>query len=118
MMTTEPTDIFFGDDDYPFAFGWPEIEELERVTNKGIPQLLQEFASGLTEDTPYRWTITDVKNTIRVGLVGGGMNPKRAKELVETYLLKHGLTEARIIAMEAFYNLFGSDEDAENGNRE
>jgi hypothetical protein len=69
----------WADGDYLFALKLKQIEELQRLCRAGLGEIAQRLFSG-------RWYAADVVETIRLGLIGGGLPPARARELVETYV--------------------------------
>lgn len=93
----------WADGGYLFALKVPQIDELQRVTAKAvaeamtasgvpttaIPKAILEACgigsiwSRLASGTYFR---SDVAETIRLGLIGGGMDAVRAKTMVETYV--------------------------------
>ena len=83
---------FFGDAEHPFALTPPLILELERATDAGIGRLATRLFN-------REFAYADVKETIRLALIGGGMDPKRALELVETYVAGRPLIHGYEIAV-------------------
>lgn len=71
--------IAFGDGDYLFKLPLKWIKELERSTDSGIGGLFLRF-------TTYQFSVTDICETIRCGLIGGGMDPVEAMVMIETYV--------------------------------
>ncbi|CAN7431842.1 gene transfer agent family protein [Rhizobium rhizogenes] len=69
----------WADDDYVFRLGWGELEELQETCNAGPYVILAR----LYDDT---WRIGDIANTIRLGLIGGGMKPVDALKKVRAYV--------------------------------
>ena len=69
---------FFGDGERDFALSPELILELERKTNAGIGALCQRVFA-------RQFHFTDLSETIRLALIGGGEDPKRAQELVTVY---------------------------------
>jgi len=69
---------FFGDAEHTFCLTDPMIEELERLTGSGIGALFIRLVGN-------QFHIGDIMSVIRLGLIGAGMDPKRAQELVSTY---------------------------------
>jgi hypothetical protein len=61
---TPPLD--WADSTYEFALGWGELGELQDACNQ--------------------WRLEDVVTTIRLGLIGGGVEPPKALALVRTYV--------------------------------
>lgn len=82
---------FFGDAEHDFALPPERILELERATGAGIGALSRRVFAG---DFGFR----DLRETIRVGLVGGGMAPQAAAELVALYVDGRPLDEAHPVA--------------------
>ncbi len=70
----------FADGDYEFRLGWGQLSELQEKTDCGPYFLLSRIDSG-------EWRIEDISETIRLGLIGGGMVPKDALGLVKRYVL-------------------------------
>ncbi|MCE7029535.1 gene transfer agent family protein [Jiella avicenniae] len=75
-MTTHRA--FFGDAHYDFALKAPQIAELQHLCGAGIGTLCQRIFRG---DFAY----SDLVETIRLALIGGGLDPQRAAELIEVY---------------------------------
>jgi len=73
-----PHVAFFGDAERTFKLTPALLVEFERLVGAGAWGTARRmFASEATT--------TEVRETIRLGLIGGGETPKRAAELVETY---------------------------------
>lgn len=86
-------DLFFGDDTYPFALTDQMIEELERKQGVGIGALYQRCVR-------MEFSITDLAQIIRLGLVGGGMAPERAAQLTSTYASNRPFEELYPLALD------------------
>lgn len=71
--------LFFGDAEYLFSLKVAQIEELERVCNASIFDIVQRVLSGHA-------FLCDIRGTIRLGLIGGGMPPVRAEQLQKLYV--------------------------------
>lgn len=69
----------FGDGSHQFRLAMGQLEELQEKTGVGPFVLLTRFQS-------QEWRIQDVSNTIRLGLVGGGMEPIAALNLTRRYV--------------------------------
>jgi len=69
---------FFGDGEHTFALTDDMITELERITDLGIGALYQRAALG-------QFKLADLVETIRLGLIGGGLSPEQAMTLTDTY---------------------------------
>ena len=96
-------DLKFADSEYHFALLLPQIFELERTCGsadaegfrrgKSIFQIYEEISAGLglgIDDAPVfigggKANAKDIRETIRLGLIGGGLSPIDAKQLVDDY---------------------------------
>lgn len=96
-------DLKFADGEYHFALLLPQIFELERNCGgtdaegfrrgKSIFQIYEEISAGLglgIDDAPVfigggKANAKDIRETIRLGLIGGGLSPIDAKQLVDDY---------------------------------
>jgi len=76
--TAEVT-LFFGDSDHKFAMRIGELMELDQKFELGPLVMFK----GLSEGT---WRAPWVREIIRIGLIGGGMIPSRASDLVKRYV--------------------------------
>lgn len=77
---------FFGDGEKTFAIVGQEVE-LERKTGAAIGAIYTRVMTG-------SFQYADIIETIRLGLIGGGMSPKDAHELVEAYARPTPIIEA------------------------
>jgi hypothetical protein len=84
------------------------ILELERKTGAGIGALATRvFAKQFSQ--------TDIVETIRLALVGGGMEAKRAAELVATYADRPLNENCALAAKILERRLFGTPNEKNNG---
>lgn len=68
-----------GDDGaYPFDLRLGEVQELEAKCGAGLPELFERLSTS-------RWRFSDIRETVRLGLIGGGMTPAAALTLVKRY---------------------------------
>ncbi|MET3924606.1 gene transfer agent family protein [Devosia sp. 2618] len=74
---TPPLD--WADGTYEFALRWGELAELQDVCNAGPFVIVARLASS-------QWRVEDVSTTIRLGLIGSGVEPAKALQLVKTYV--------------------------------
>lgn len=72
-------ELDWADGAYRFALPLAQLEELQRICDAGPLVILTRLRSGL-------WQLADVHQTIRLGLIGGGMAPVEAMRLVKTYV--------------------------------
>ena len=107
-MTSHQT--FFGDAEYSFRLTAPLIIELERATGTGIGALCARlFAKQFSQ--------TDITETIRLALIGGGTDPKRAVQIIASYAVDRPLSEIYPLAVAILDDLwFGQpNHEAVNG---
>lgn len=71
--------LTWGDGDYVFRLAWGEIVMLQEATDSGPPEILKR----LEQD---RWRVEDISSIIRIGLIGGGLEPIQALKLTRTYV--------------------------------
>ncbi|MGE0213997.1 MAG: gene transfer agent family protein [Parvibaculaceae bacterium] len=81
----------FGDGTYPFALTWGGLMELQEKCDAG-PFVIYDRLANLT------CKVEDIREPIRIGLIGGGMQPVPALKLVQQYVEKRPLVENRIVA--------------------
>lgn len=96
---------FFGDGEKTFAFPTRElIEELQRKTGQPIGALFRRFR---TSD----YSLSDVFEVLRLGLIGGGTTPAEADQLVKVYAIGRPLAEVFAVADGVIAALwFGNEE--------
>lgn len=78
----------WGDGEYLFKLRIKEIGELQRLSGVGIGEIAMRVIRGQAY-------ITDIYDTIRLGLIGGGQSAVRAKELVDLYVEGRPLADFR-----------------------
>ena len=101
----------FGDNEYTFALTWAGAQEWEEKTGRS---LYQTFDAMVATKAGF---VSDVKEIIRISLIGGGMAPADAFRLVKQYVECRPLSESLPVALaaaEAF--LFGTDDEPETAN--
>lgn len=72
-------DLDFGDGTHRFRLALGELEELQEKTGIGPFLLWQRLLHG-------EWRTADVRETLRLGLIGGGMEPVAALNLIRRYV--------------------------------
>ncbi|TMI98480.1 MAG: gene transfer agent family protein [Alphaproteobacteria bacterium] len=84
-MPTGTIDLDFGDAKYPFCIAkHAQIFELQdKCADREGPSGPLKILRRLSDNS---WTLQDVRETIRLGLIGGGMPPPDALKLVRRYL--------------------------------
>ncbi|SKA31012.1 gene transfer agent family protein [Consotaella salsifontis] len=83
--------LAWGDGEYPFRLGLAEMGELEDKRDAGVWSLLQRLRDG-------ECRTQDVVETIRLGLIGGGVTPVEALKKVRVYCEERPIEESRIVA--------------------
>jgi hypothetical protein len=106
-MSRDATVTFdWADGTYRFSLKWGQLAELQDKCEAGPYVVLQRLHSGA-------WRIEDISNIIRLGLIGGKMEPVAALKLVRTYVEARppmeNLVPAQVILSAA---LMGAPEEA------
>jgi len=69
----------WADGTYTFRLAWGELEELQEQCDAGPYVIFDRLQT-------RQWRIQDISNVIRLGLIGGGMEPVKALKLVRRYV--------------------------------
>lgn len=69
----------FADGSYKFRLAWGQLAELQEKCDAG-PYVVFERLNNRS------WRINDIRETIRIGLIGGGTTPSQALTLVRRYV--------------------------------
>jgi hypothetical protein len=85
-------ELDFGDGRYPFRLAWAQLISLQEKTDAGPFMLQQRLLKG-------DWRVQDIAETIRWGLIGGGMVPLEATKLVRLFVETRPLLESLPVAM-------------------
>lgn len=97
---------FFGDAEYVFNLTDDMILELERITGSGVGTLFMRMVAS-------QFHLGDLTAIIRLALIGGGMDPKRAQELISTYAVNRPFDEIFPLALDVLTARWtGADEAA------
>ena len=94
----------FGDGEYDFALTWDGAIEWEEKTSRSLFGTFNHMVANQSGHA------SDVREIIRIALIGGGLAPTESLKLVRRYVENRPLTETipvALSAMEAF--LFGTD---------
>jgi len=96
----------WADGTYTFRLPWGELIMLQEATKCGSFVLLQRIAIG-------GWLVEEISHIIRLGLIGGGMEPVPALKLVETYVEKRPPMESAEMAIKILSEAvgMGNEED-------
>lgn len=111
---------FFGEGDYDFALTIGPAEQLEQVRGDALRKLGFDAGQGaimaiqrrLAEGT---FLIDDVRQTLRLGLIGAGMDREDAYRLVERNLQPGDLIKAAMLAGDVIDALLSGDPDDQPG---
>jgi Phage tail tube protein, GTA-gp10 len=106
-MSRDATVTFdWADGTHSFRLAWGQLGELQEKCDAGPYIVLQRLHSGA-------WRIEDISNIIRLGLIGGKMEPAAALKLVRAYVEARppmeNLVPAQVILSAA---LMGAPEEA------
>ncbi len=98
---------FFGDAEYAFDLVDPEWKYLMQLEEK-VGSLLNYFSRLRLGD----FRVMQLRDTIRLGLIGGGATPRDAENLCKTYFDATPIHEHLAIALSlTAAAMFGTDED-------
>lgn len=79
MSRNARIDLDWADGSYSFRLAWGQLAELQEKTDAGPYVVLQRLYGGT-------WRTEDIREVIRLGLIGGGLEPSAALKLVRTYV--------------------------------
>ena len=109
MSTDARIELDWADGTYAFRLAIGQLAELQDKTDAGPLVLFERLRTGT-------WRVEDITNTVRLGLIGGGMPPADALKKVRTYVEERPWTEnvpaAMMILMAALYG--PAEDDAGN----
>lgn len=71
---------------YRFAFGIDQLRELQEKTGDGPRPVYRRLCEG-------DWRVDDIRETIRLGLIGGGMSPSKVDSLIRRHVDRRPLME-------------------------
>lgn len=83
--------VQFAGDECEFALKIDQILALETRLDSGISEVLGRLSSG-------RWRLADIREVIRLGLIGGGATAVDARRLVDAHVVPGALAEHLLIA--------------------
>jgi hypothetical protein len=72
-------ELTWGDGPHVFKLGIKQIGELQKNCNAGLGAIVSRVFSG-------GYYVEDIAETIRLGLIGGGMAPIEARRMVDAYV--------------------------------
>lgn len=77
----------WADGEYTFRLALGQLRELQEKADAGPAYILNRLQSG-------RWLVDDARETLRLGLIGGGMKPADALKLIQRYFDERPLLES------------------------
>lgn len=83
----------FADGTYAFRLPWKQLIELQEKCDAGPFVVFDRLRSG-------SWHLQDIRETIRLGLIGGDTDPPRALSMVRAYVEERPLAENVLLAIE------------------
>jgi hypothetical protein len=86
----------WADGNYTFRLGIKELLELQEKCDAGPAFILGRLIDGT-------WRIQDIRETIRLGLIGGGLEPIKALAVMKNYVTERPLLE-NILPAQAILN--------------
>ena len=96
--------------EHDFALDIGQMRALQTACDAGPEQILRRMTAG-------HWRVNDLFDTIRLGLIGGGMAEKEASALVAMVEEQHGIGPlvplAQAVLLQAFYRREVDDESGE-----
>lgn len=104
-----PHRAYFGDAEYQFVLTSVMVIELERKTGVGIGALCTRVFN-------RQFVQSDLTETIRLALIGGGLSPERAASMIAAYAADRPLAEIYPLAVAILdARWFGQPHEATNG---
>lgn len=100
--------LLWGDGDHIFRLALDQLLELQEKTDAGPLQLLVRVQG-------QNWRVQDLRETIRLGLIGGGKSPADAMVLVRRYVDARPLLESVPVALEILVGALTMPEDSGGG---
>lgn len=95
----------FGDGEHTFRLGIKQLEELQEKCDAGPLMVMRRLLDG-------GWRLADVRDTVRLGLIGGGMTSAEAIKLVARYCSEGQLSEGVVVAQAVLgVAIFGPGEE-------
>jgi hypothetical protein len=76
--------LTWADGDYVFRLGYGELMQLQEACDAGPMWILSRLQMPTAENRG--WRVQDVAHVLRLGLIGGGLDPIKALRLVREYV--------------------------------
>ncbi len=106
-MPNGSVEIVYGDGEYVFNIAKIKCAlELEEKCGAGVAKIFERLCKG-------DWHINDVRETLRIGLIGGGLDPTKASKLIKRYFderpWREGVEPAMVVLMAAMVGVPGDE---------
>jgi hypothetical protein len=112
MSRNASTEFDWADGRHSFRLPIGQLLELQEKTGHGPQSILTRLINGT-------WFVNDVTETIRLGLIGGGMKPDQAYGLIKRYVHDRPLQESIQPAIAILGSaLIGTDQEETPGKTE
>lgn len=112
MSSDGSVTLKWADGEHDFRLPIGQLRELQRTCDAGPLQILDRIGN-------RAWRLDDIRETIRLGLIGGGMDPMGALDRVLNYVdarpLMESVSTAQAVLIAA---LVGVPEDPVGGKRD
>jgi hypothetical protein len=97
----------FGDGEYDFNIAKiGQVIELEEKCGCGVAEIFERLRTN-------RWHLNDARETLRLGLIGGGMEPAKANVVVRRYVderpWREAISPAMAVLMVAMFGVPGDE---------
>ena len=106
MSADASVTLAWGDGEHKFRLAIGQLRELQEKCSAGPIEVLDRLAN-------RRWRVDDVRETVRLGLIGGGLDPIKALSLVRHYIderpLMESIAPAQAILMAALIGAEGDE---------
>lgn len=79
MARDASVELTWADGDYTFRLGWGELEMLQEATEHGPWVVLYRLHNKLCG-------VGEISTVLRLGLIGGGLEPTKATQMVRRYV--------------------------------
>lgn len=101
----QPVMMVWPGGEHPFRLALGELEGLQQKTDCGPEFLLMKLRSG-------QWTAVELFETLRFGLIGGGMDQTAAVKAVRDAFDRHPLIEFKVPALTVLMaSIYGPADD-------
>lgn len=103
-------ELVWAGDARKFRLGIAELLALQEKRSCGPLEIVNRLQYGT-------WRIEDIQETIRIGLLGAGLDPKAARELVDTNVREGRVTVNVLVAQAILMNALAGDPEEPVGKK-